>query len=208
VNSEPKLVGRSSSHFTRVARIFAAELAVPYSFRVLRNLSSLDVADYAGNPALRIPILECATGSWFGTLNICRELSRQSQRSLHLIWPEDLRVSLLSNAQELTVQAMTTEVALVMASLAGENLASAQHTKQHASLLNQLEWLNRNVDATLTALPECRNLSYFEVTLFCLVTHLEFRNVVSLSPYAALLEFCERFGERESARQTAFAFDP
>ena len=27
------LVGRSSSHFTRVARIFALELGVPHSFR-------------------------------------------------------------------------------------------------------------------------------------------------------------------------------
>jgi glutathione S-transferase len=207
IEQKPKLIGRSSSHFTRVARIYAAELGVEYSFQVVPDLLSTRAADYANNPALRLPILESAAGSWFGTLGICRELARHSARHLSLVWPEDLQEPLLSNAQELAVQAMTTEVALVMASLARENLESAQHAKQQASLLNQLVWLNGNVDAALAALPVTRDLSFLEVTLFCLVTHLEFRAVVPVSPYPALTAFCARFGERASARETAFRFD-
>jgi len=207
IQQKPKLTGRSSSHFTRVARIYAAELGVEYSFQVVPDLLSTHSADYAGNPALRLPILESASGSWFGTLGICRELARHSTRQLRLIWPEDLQDPLLSNAQEFAVQAMTTEVALVMASLSGENSDGAQHAKQRTSLLNLLAWLEGNVDGTLAALPETRDLSYFEVTLFCLLTHLEFRGVVPVSPYPALLAFCARFGSREAARDTAYRFD-
>jgi len=204
---KPKLIGRSSSSFTRVARIFAVELGVECSFQVVPDLLSTEPSDYAGNPALRLPILESSSGSWFGTLNICRELARHSTRGMTLIWPEDLRGTLLCNAQEFTLQAMATEVALVMASLAGENLGGAQQAKQRASLLNVLEWLDGNVNAALTALPATPHLSYLEVTLFCLLAHLEFRGVVPVSPYPALLGFCGQFAARDSARDTGFRFD-
>ncbi len=204
---KPTLIGRSSSHFSRVTRIFAAELSVDYSFRVVPDLLSTNPADYAGNPALRLPVLETTAGSWFGALAICRELERRSSRHLSLTWPEDLQDALPSNAQEFAVQAMTTEVALVMAGLAGEPLESAHHRKQQASLINLLVWLNGNIEAALASLPPTRDLSYLEATLFCLVTHLEFRNVVSLSPYPALSTFSEQFAGRASARETAFRFD-
>ncbi|MEO6598272.1 MAG: glutathione S-transferase N-terminal domain-containing protein [Polyangiaceae bacterium] len=207
VERKLKLIGRSSSHFTRVARIFAAELGVAYSFQAVPDLLSTNAADYAGNPALRLPILESPSGSWFGTLNICRELARHSTRTIRLIWPEDSQEPLLNNAQEFAVQAMTTEVELVMASLARESSSGAIHTKQQASLLNLLVWLNGHVDAALAALPVTRELSYFEVTLFCLLTHLEFRGVVPVAPYPALLAFSAQFGARDSARETAFRFD-
>ena len=43
------IIGRSSSHFTRVTRIFAAELGVPYTLQVVPDLLSCDAADYGGN---------------------------------------------------------------------------------------------------------------------------------------------------------------
>src|SRR5687768_16863330 len=76
--SLPTLFGRSSSHFTRVARIVAAELGVAYTFRVVPNLLSTNPSDYGGNPALRLPVLHTAEGEWFGALNICRALERQA----------------------------------------------------------------------------------------------------------------------------------
>ena len=49
------IVGRSSSHFTRLVRLFALELGVAYEFAPVYDLSSLDARDYAGNPALKLP---------------------------------------------------------------------------------------------------------------------------------------------------------
>jgi glutathione S-transferase len=76
--ARPVLIGRSSSHFTRVTRIFAAEMRIDYSFQVVRDLMSSDPEDYGGNPALRIPVLRTSRGVWFGALNVCRELWRRS----------------------------------------------------------------------------------------------------------------------------------
>src|SRR5688572_707511 len=114
--SLPTLFGRSSSHFTRVARIVAAELGVAYRFHVVPNLLSTDPSDYGGNPALRLPVLQTAEGEWFGALNICRALERQASAAgaegrPRLVWPEDLDRPLTANAQELTLQAMASEVA-------------------------------------------------------------------------------------------------
>ena len=52
---EVTLVGRSSSHFTRTARIFALELGVQHAFRPVLDMTTPDPAAYADNPALKVP---------------------------------------------------------------------------------------------------------------------------------------------------------
>jgi len=145
------IVGRSSSVFTRVARIFAAELAVDYAFRVVPDLLSREPADYAGNPALRLPVMETSVGAWFGALSICRQLRRLSTRPVAVAWPEDFDQPLLANAQELTLQAMATEVTLIMNQLAGSG-ESAHQRKLLDSLLGSLGWLDRNIALAREAL--------------------------------------------------------
>ncbi|KYF73933.1 hypothetical protein BE11_50525 [Sorangium cellulosum] len=205
--STPTLIGRSSSHFTRVTRIVAAELGVAYDFQVVPDLRSVNAADYAGNPALRLPILRTGATTWFGALNICRELARRAPVQRRVVWPEHLTDALTANAQELAVQAMATEVALIMSQLAGTPKDDAQLAKPHKSLLNMLTWLDDNIDAAREALPLDRDLSYLEVCTFCLVTHLDFRSVLPTSGYRALTAFCDDFAQRASAQATAYRFD-
>jgi len=206
---KPTIVGRWGSHFTRTARIFAGELGVDYHFRIVRDLMSPSPADYGGNPALKMPALETPQGTWFGALNVCRELARQSPRNLDIVWPENLDTPRLANAQELTVSAMGTEVALILGKIAGTQ-ESALHLKMQKSLLGTLSWLEDNVPHLPHlphALPAARDLSFLEVTLFCLVTHIAFRDVVPLGPYPALNRFAQDFGARASCIETAFRFD-
>lgn len=202
---KPTIIGRSSSHFTRVAKIFAAELGVDCSFQVVRDLMSSDPADYGGNPALKLPSLHTPRGTWFGSLNICRELARRSSLGNRVVWPEDLEQPVSANAQELVVQAMATEVTLIMAKVAGDS--PERHSKTRASLVNSIAWLEGNAKRALSTLPPDRHLSFLEVTLFCLVTHLEFRDVLSIAPYPELRDFCSSFGARPSAEGTAYRFD-
>lgn len=197
------LVGRSSSHFTRVARMFAAELAVPYDFQIATELLATAPDRFGGNPALRLPVLRTQAGEWFGTLGICRELARRARREVHLVWPEQLATPLLSNAQELVLQAMATEVELIMSRGAERTPHLA---KRQASLEASVSWLNEHVDVIVAGLP-ARDLSFLETTLFCLGEHLEFREVLSISPYRELSAFCDELGQRDSARSTPFAFD-
>ncbi len=205
--SRPAIIGRSSSHFTRITRIFAAEAGVDYAFHPVLDILSLDPENYAGNPALKLPVLETPEGNWFGALNICRELSRRSKAEPRIVWPEDLDRPLLANAQELAMHAMATEVSLIMAKMTGQADGAEGTSKMARSLENTLGWLDSNLDAVLAALPEARDLSYLEASLFCLVTHLEFRDVTPVTPYSKLLQFRDRFGTRQSAVETRYAFD-
>jgi glutathione S-transferase len=202
----PVLVGRSSSVFTRVARIFAAELGVDYALQVVPDLTSANAADYGDNPALKLPSLKTGQGILFGTLNICRELARLSTRRPRIVWPEGLERPLLANALELTLHAMATEVNLIMDKVAGVSEDSGHYAKMRKSLLGAMTWLEDNVLAVRRTLPD-RDLSYLEVALFCLVTHLEFRSVLPIGPYRQLNEFCQGFAARPSAEQTAYRFD-
>ncbi|MCA9628209.1 MAG: glutathione S-transferase N-terminal domain-containing protein, partial [Myxococcales bacterium] len=52
-----ELVGRSSSHYTRVAQVFAHELGVPYRLVPVFDLTQLEADCYGDNPALKIPML-------------------------------------------------------------------------------------------------------------------------------------------------------
>lgn len=187
--------------------MFALEMGVEHSFRVVKDLTSTDAREYGGHPALRVPVLETARGSWFGALNISRELWRLSSTRPRVVWPEDLDTPLLANAQELVLQAMANEVSLIMAKVSGAPEGNAYLAKTRTSLTNTLAWLEEHVREALAALPPERALSYLEVTLLCLVTHLEFREVLPVSGYPRLQEFCAEFGARESAVSTRFHFD-
>jgi glutathione S-transferase len=202
-----RLYGRSSSHFTRIVRIFAAEMEVPLEFVLIRDLMSQDAADYGDNPALKMPTLESPDGSWFGSLGICRELARHHELNLDVVWPDQLESALACNAQELVLQAMSTEVAIVMGKSSGVPADNAHQAKLRASLLGALRWLEENAGAAIALLPPERDLSYLEVSLFCLVEHLPFREVLDTTPYPNLRAFAERFGQRSSARATPFKFD-
>jgi glutathione S-transferase len=204
--ARPTIIGRSSSHFTRVTRVFAAEVKVDCALQVVRDLTSTDPADYAGNPALKVPVLRTSRGVWFGALQICRELWRLSGREGRVVWPEDLDQPLLSNAQELVVHAMGTEVSLIMAKVSGQ-VGGAHQDKVRKSLINVMAWLEENAAQILAALPRERDVSFLEIGLFCLVTHLEWREVLSTAPYSRLNDFCRDFGARPSAQETGYRFD-
>jgi glutathione S-transferase len=200
------LVGRSTSHFTRVTRIFAAEAGLSFQFQVVPDLRVGARAQYAGNPALKVPILRTPAGEWFGTLNICRELARRSPRPLRVIWPEALEQPLLANAQELVLQAMSTEVTLLMGRFFGET-DGPHAAKLMQGLTNSVEWLEQNVDELLARLPADRELSFLELTLYCLMRHLPFRKVLATEPYTRLNDFCRAYEARQSVQDTPYRVD-
>jgi glutathione S-transferase len=202
------IVGRSSSLFTRVARIFAGELGVPYAFDIVTDLGSRKRDDYAGNPALKIPTLRRSGELLFGTLNICWALAEAAPAgSTRLLWPQDLDRIALRNAHELTQAAMTTEVSMIMARHAGVPQDSGYSLKLRDSLSGTLGWLDELVKAEGKTFPARDRLSYLEVSLYCLVDHIEFRDILDTRSYGALRVFRDRFGERAAARDTPFKFD-
>jgi glutathione S-transferase len=202
-----QIVGRSSSHFTRVTLIFAHELGVPFELVPLHDMTATDPAIFAGNPALKIPVLRRGDSLLFGAENICRALAELAPGH-RIVWPEQLRGDVSRNAQELVWHAMAAQVQLVMGTAVAKLPAdSVFFAKIRAGFEGALRWVEDNLGAALAALTE-RDLSLFEVTLFCLLEHLAFRETLPLAPYPALVAFAREFGRRPSAQLTAYRFDP
>ncbi|KZC16225.1 hypothetical protein RHOFW510R12_09435 [Rhodanobacter sp. FW510-R12] len=202
-----RITGRSSSHFTRLARVFAQELGVVCEFAPVYDLASLDMRDYAGNPALKLPVLTRGGVAVFGAENICRVLAESAPQPRRVVWPEDLRDVQARNTQELVWHAMQAQVQLGFGTQVARLPAdSIYFVKAAAGLRNALAWLDERLPTVIDALPP-RDLSLLEVALFCLVEHLAFRATVPLAPYGHLVAFAREFGRRDSARSTAYLFD-
>ena len=199
------LVGRSSSHFTRTARLFALELGVPHEFRPVFDMTTTDPSTYAGNPALKVPVLIDAQGPLYGTENICRALTRRSGLGQRVVLLGAVDARLVAYAEELVLLAMGTGVILIVMTTSGAH--AAPPPKLRASLENALAFLDTNLNGVLAVLPSDRLLSFFEAALFSLVTHLPFRKVMDPSGYARLMAFCATFADRASARATEYHFD-
>ena len=215
-----QIIGRKSSHFTRVARMFAHELNVPFEFVPVYDLASTNPETFAGNPTLKVPTLRTEQGILLGTENICRKLAELAAASvspnqpptlhanLKIVWPADLRDDLLRNAQELVWHGMAAQVQLIVglifAKLPADSIFFARGRK---GFEGALAWLDEHIEEVLSSLPKTRALSLLEVALYCLVEHLAFRQTVPVAPYSALLRFAGKFGQRPSAQQTPYAFD-
>ncbi len=221
MDSLVQIVGRSSSHYTRMAQMFALELGVPYQFVPIYDMASTDAQIFAGNPALKMPVLRrvgagggdgggAGNAQLFGTENICRALAELAP-ARRVVWPEELRGDLSRNAQEMVWHAASSQVQLVLGTLVGK--LPAEHpffTKIRAGFDGAMAWLDRHLALALAALDEAapqRAVSLFEVALFCTIEHLRLRESIPLLPYPALRAFAERYGARASAARTPYQFD-
>ena len=200
------LIGRSSSHFTRVVRIVAAELALSLDFQPVYDLASRDRADYGGSPAMKLPVLRMGGEFVFGTENICRTLAEHVPDG-DIVWTGASPDVQVRNAQELVWHAMAAQVQLVFGTQAcGLPADNPYFAKAADGLRQSLAWLEAHLDEVLQALPP-RRVSLFEVTLFCLWEHLGFRATVERTGYPRLQAFAEDFARRPSARDTPYRFD-
>ncbi|MEJ0035096.1 MAG: glutathione S-transferase family protein [Gammaproteobacteria bacterium] len=202
-----QIVGRSSSLFTRLPLIFAEELAVPYELVPIHDMTALGSEVYAGNPALKLPILRVQGAVLFGALNICRAIDERAERPTRVVWPEEMRAVLSRNAQELVWHGMAAQVQVVFGTLVGKLPAdNVYFAKARAGLEGSLRWLDTHMTDVMSELP-ARRLSVFEASLFCLVDHLVFRGTLGVEAYPSLVRFTREFSERPAAKRTAYRFD-
>ena len=206
--SSLQIVGRRSSLFTRLPLIFAEELAVPFELVPIYDMTALGPEVYAGNPALKLPILRTDSAVLFGAQNICRAIAERSRTAARIVWPEELRSDLARNAQELVWHGMSAQVQLVFGTMVGKLPAdNVYFAKARAGFEGSLSWLDTHLAEVLHELPTPRDLSVFEASLFCLVDHLAFRGTVPVEPYAALGGFARQFAQTSAAQRTVYRFD-
>ncbi|MGO9593410.1 MAG: glutathione S-transferase family protein [Steroidobacteraceae bacterium] len=202
-----RIIGRSSSLFTRVPLIFAEELGIRYELVPIYDMTAMDPQAYGGSPALKLPSLRRGESLLFGAQNICRALAEISASPLRIVWPEDLRDDMSRNAQELVWHAMGAQVQLVFGTIIGKLPAdNVYFAKGRAGFESSLRWLDRHAAQILGTLPP-RDISLFEVSLFCLMEHLAFRGTLPVEPYPSLVRFSQEFAARPSAQHTVYRFD-
>lgn len=202
------LIGRQSSHYTRVVRMLALELDMAVDLEPIHDLLSLDPAVFAGNPALKLPALRLGGDVVWGSVNACRALARASAAGEDgVAWPEQARSPQLLNAHELVAHAMAAQVEVVFHEIVSGRPPDDASRKRRASLVNSLAWLDRELDAVRRELPAGR-IALLELQLFCLLEHLPFRNPVDLSGWPRLVAFADAWRQRPSARATPYRFDP
>lgn len=202
-----EIIGRQSSHYTRVVRMLALELGIDASLAPIFDLMGTDPATYAGNPALKLPALRVGDDTVWGSLNACRLLARQVDGGeARVFWPEEARTPLLMNAHEVVAHAMAAQVEVVFHEIVSKRPPDATSRKRRESLLGCLAWLDAHLDAIRAQLPSER-IALLDLMLYCLLEHLPFRNPVDLSGLPALTAFVADFGARGSARATPYRFD-
>lgn len=202
------IIGRQSSHYTRVVRMLAIELGVAVELEPIHDLLSQDPAVFAGNPALKLPALRVDGDVVWGSVNACRALARMSAAGEDGVsWPEQARSPRLMNAHELVTHAMAAQVEVVFHEIVSRRAPDDASRKRRASLVNTLAWLDRELDAVRAELPPGR-IALLELQLFCLLEHLPFRNPMDLSGWPALVAFADAWRQRPSARATPYRFDP
>ena len=204
-----QLIGRRSSVFTRNPLYVAERLGVPLDFVAVPDMTTLDTRAYAGNPALKLPILRIDGTTVFGAQNICRAIAEHAaeDRGTRIVWPEQLVDPVSRNAQELVWHAMAAQVQLVMGTvLGGLPPDNVFFVKARAGLEGSLQWLDDHLADALAALPE-RDFSLFEIATLCLVEHLAFRPTVSMDAYVHLRAFADTFATDPAAQRTNYRFD-
>jgi hypothetical protein len=188
--------------------IFAETFGVPYTFVALHDMTELDPAAYAGNPALKMPALRRNGSLLLGALNICRAIAEAADAQQRVVWPEQLHDDASRTAQELLWHCMSAQVQIVMGTVLGKlPVDNVFFVKTAAGLTGSLRWLEQHLDAVLRRLPVPRDLSVFEVSLLCLVEHLQFRPTVALTPYPGLVNFPRAFAVAPAMQRTAYRFD-
>jgi glutathione S-transferase len=202
------LAGRSSSHFTRLARIFAIESGCDFEFELLEDLASTNAENYSGNPSLTIPALLVDREPVLGSVNICRRFAELSGQRERYSLPEDFIGSqLLQNAHELVMTGMSAQVTIVFSTLFA-NIAKENGLvmKSQQRLNGLLAWLNTNWQEILAQIPQ-EKLSTIEAGLFCLLEHIDFRRTEGITIGDELRKFVTNFGAKQSAKDTPFKMD-
>ena len=117
-NPEVTLVGRSSSHFTRTARVFALELGVPHAFRAVLDMMTLEPGAYARTRPSRCRCWWTRRGRSSGPRTSPRARAAPSGHGDRVVLRGDVAARLVANAEELILHAMGAEVTLITLGLA------------------------------------------------------------------------------------------
>jgi glutathione S-transferase len=193
-----KLYGTLPSHFTRKVRVVLQELAIPFEFVALESLMSTEVANFAQNPLLQLPILEDGSLNLIESDDICEYLFQtygHQNPEISFLPSGDLfmhkkRLAIMNGG-------MAAGVKLIRAKRSGVSWDYPFFQQEITALKSSLAWLDKDLGNRYFYGDE--KLSLLEITLMCFAEWAVFREMIpSLAPYPNLVRFVNFHGKRAS----------
>ncbi|WP_439636919.1 glutathione S-transferase family protein [Oceanicaulis sp.] len=192
-----KLYGTARSHFTRKVRLLLDHWDAPYKFEDVGDVSQADPAQFGGNPALSIPVLDDGDVWMLDSEHIARHLSErfdaEDRMQVRRFDPETLNRRAVLNA------IMSQEVKLVLGARTGLPTETAPYfTKARSAIQHGLDWLEARSDSFDADEP-----GYAEFHFIAMWEHLALYDTVALAQ-PRLKALADRLAARPLIAKTAY----
>jgi len=183
-------------------RVVLQELAIPFDFVALESLMSTEVAHFAQNPLLQLPILEDGKLNLIESDDICEYLFKTygHQNPEISLFPTG---ELFAHKKRLAIMngGMASGVKLIRAKRSGISWDYPFFQQEITALKSSLRWLNDDLGNRYFYGDD--KLTLLEITLMAFADWAVFREMIpSLAPYPNLVRFVNFHGNRASFAAT------
>jgi len=187
-----QLLGSISSPYVRRVRIWAQQNNCEFEFINLDIFSSDDRSlMMSHNPAAKIPILIDDSLNLSDSNNILRYLLEKTQQN-PLTWPQEHFLTSINACNDSLVE-------LLICQRSGFDTQADKlfFNLQNERIAQTLDYLNDHLNDDEFKSCECLNIS-----LYCLLDWICFRELTDFSAQSQLVKFYEAFSQRQAAKNT------
>lgn len=188
-----QLLGSTTSPFVRRIRIWAALNNLPIDFINLDIFSEQDRQTMiAHNPARKIPVLIDHDFTLCDSNSIIRYLLEKADQPL-LSWQQENYLTIINACNDSLV-----EILLCQRSGFDTNSDKLFFNLQNERIVETLAYLNSHLSE-----PVFKSCEYLNISLYCLLNWICFRELTDISQHSALVAFYEQYGQRQAAINTS-----
>ncbi|GAB0111708.1 glutathione S-transferase family protein [Pseudoalteromonas distincta] len=188
-----KLIGTVASPYARRIRMWALENKLDLEFVTLDIFSEQGRPTLASkNPARKVPILIDGDLTLGDSNSILRYLLQKTGKP-QLTWPQEQLLTVINACNDSLV-----EIALCKRS--GFNTQSDKlfFNLQNERIAETLSYLNTHL-----ADDEFKSCEYLNISLYCLLDWICFRELTDFSQHSELVAFYEQYSKRQAAINTS-----
>lgn len=187
-----QLIGSTTSPFVRRIRIWALLHHQPFEFINLDIFSKEDRQVLINNnPARKVPVLIDNEQTITDSNSIMRYLLVKHQLA-PLNWQQEGLLTIINACNDSLVE-------LLLCQRSGFDISEDKlfFNLQNERIVETLSYLNSHLTD-----EEFKGCEYLNISLYCLLDWIRFRELTALAPFTALTEFHQQFSQKICAKQT------
>lgn len=187
-----QLLGSTTSPFVRRIRIWATLNNLPIDFINLDIFSEQDRQTMiAHNPARKIPVLIDHDFTLCDSNSIIRYLLEKADQPL-LSWQQENYLTIINACNDSLV-----EILLCQRSGFDTNSDKLFFNLQNERIVETLAYLNTHLSE-----PVFKSCEYLNISLYCLLDWIRFRELTDFSQLNNLVDFYHKFADKAAVQQT------